>query len=955
MILDIPIFKTVDILIMGSSSGAVEAAVAARREGKRVLVVGQFAYPGEDICAFMRYWSNTATAPETALACAVFGESPTRWPLMTPMHVKYTLEQAMLSTGVDFIYGAYPVAVLRDADGLPAGAILGDRSGFQAVVAPVIIDASERALFARFLDEASFRPWRSGDYTLRRVVAGDPPSDGNDLPGESLDGYFLVGDRQFECRESRLVTALADATPASIAAADVEARLVSWYPGQLFSSDRPELAWSDRLDSGGHCAEMWCGAGEFDLAAMRCGATSVYVLGPCADVSDEVAQMLAQPSALMALGQRLGDYAASLDVRTVGAVAVDGGDCDSVTGSDVVRRDRYFRLRGAKTIPFDLNRLPVLGEVDVLVAGGGTAGAPAGIAAGRAGASALVVEFSSSLGGVGTEGRIAAYYHGNRVGFSTEIDHALQTLGPKPEVDFPSNSWNTEWKKHWYLRESDAVGTQVWFGSMVVAVAMDSNQVCGAVVATPYGHGLVKAGAVVDCTGNGDVAAAAGAEMINISKAHIAVQGCGLSPLNPSDHYVNTDYTFVDDTDVLDITRTFAVARKKFHDWFDLSQIIDSRQRQQIRGELSLDPVDFLSERTYPDTVTTAQSDFDTHGFTIHPVFMAKPPGRGELRAHVPLRCLLPVGIEGVLVTGLGVSAHRDSLPVIRMQADVQNQGYAAGRAAAMAAEAGTGLREIDIRALQRHLVDIDLLDADVLEHEDSFPLSHEAVGAAVRDGCDDHAGLSVIFAHPAISMPLLREAYVVEADADRKLRIAHVLALMGDDTGLDLLMATVDGREWDEGWNFKGLMQYGFSLSAIDSMLAAMGFTGNPKALPVMLRKLNTLGFDAAFSHYRGLTLGFENLSTPEAAPMFERMLAHVAGNARGDMASIVNESPDGGAETAERNRQLTELLLARGLFACGDPNGKARSVLEAYSKDLHGHYARHAQALLEGSTPMV
>ena len=43
----------------------------------------------------------------------------------------------------------------------------------------------------------------------------------------------------------------------------------------------------------------------------------------------------------------------------------------------------------------------------------------------------------------------------------------------------------------------------------------------------------------------------------------------------------------------------------------------------------------------------------------------------------VPYRALLPAGLDGILVTGLGASAHRDAMPVIRMQPDIQNGGYA--------------------------------------------------------------------------------------------------------------------------------------------------------------------------------------------------------------------------------------------------------------------------------------
>ena len=61
-------------------------------------------------------------------------------------------------------------------------------------------------------------------------------------------------------------------------------------------------------------------------------------------------------------------------------------------------------------------------------------------------------------------------------------------------------------------------------------------------------------------------------------------------------------------------------------------------------------------------------------------------------------RCL-PRGLDGILVTGLGVSAHRDAMPVIRMQADVQNQGYACGHAAAMVAKSTATIRNVDLKA----------------------------------------------------------------------------------------------------------------------------------------------------------------------------------------------------------------------------------------------------------------
>ena len=114
---------------------------------------------------------------------------------------------------------------------------------------------------------------------------------------------------------------------------------------------------------------------------------------------------------------------------------------------------------------------------------------------------------------------------------------------------------------------------------------------------------------------------------------------------------------------------------------------------------------------------------------------------------NVPYRCLLPKGLDGILVTGLGTSAHRDAMPVIRMQADIQNQGYAAGVAAAMAAEGGRKLRDIDIKALQKHLVEKGNLPERVLTDKDSFPLPERRIAEAVERVVNNFDGLEVILA----------------------------------------------------------------------------------------------------------------------------------------------------------------------------------------------------------------
>lgn len=953
--LKVPVLSEVDLVVLGGTSGAVSAALAARQAGARVFCVTPYTYLGEDICAHLAYWPQERPAETATLAGKLFASLfPEDKAAPSPLSIKHQLDIALLGAEVDVRFLSFPVATLRAPDGAVGGLIIGNRSGFQAIRAKAICDASERALAAR-LGGAAFHPFVAGTYRAERTVAGALPEITDGLSSTACPTPLTCGENELPAWRIGKDVAVAEASQAAFAQAETELRLATWHPDQLVSSDRILLSLPDRLETGSPQQGAVDPASVND-EAFQAGHPSLLVLGPMADLDDAGAASLREPARLMALGERLGAALGSWAIKADRpAAAVPTGGPDAGDGLDMRREDTYFRLEDREAIDLDLNALPRLSPVDVVVAGGGTGGAPAGIAAGRQGARTVVIEPCPSLGGVANEGRIASYYHGNRIGFTAEIDLGVQAMGPNPPFPDGSNRWNTEWKKHWYLRESAAASTAVWFQSMTLAAATRNGAVAGVLAATPYGVGVIEAKAVVDGTGSADVVAAAGGQTVTLGREHVAVQGTGLSPFDPGKHYTNTDYSFIDDNDVLDTTRAFMMARAKFPNSFDMAQIVNSRERRQIVGAFTLDPLHFLAGRTYPDTVVTCRSNFDSHGFTIHPLFMAKAPDKASIDAYLPYRCMLPKELDGVLVTGLGMSAQRDSLPVIRMQPDVQNQGYVAGVAAATAAAEGAVPRAIDIKGLQRHLVAKGILRSDIPAHGDSFPLAAERIAAAAAGPLDSHLDLAILFAHPDSAVALLRNEYSKERERDRKLRIAHLLGLMGDDGGVQTLLEDALETKWDDGWRYRGMGQFGFSLSPVDSRLVALGRSGNAKAIPAMLAKLSALAPGAEFSHYRACVLAFEAQPSPEAAPHFEALLTDpsIRGQARQALPEALRDIPEDRCDNTERNRELSELVLARGLLACGDPNGVACQVLAAYANDLHGHYARHARAVLAAHKP--
>lgn len=861
--------------------------------------------------------------------------------VVRPLHIKRTLDQALLSAGVEYLYGCYATDVLRDRAGQPAGIAMANRAGRQAVVAKVIVDATDRAWVARMAG-ARFRPFPSGPQTFKRVVVGGQVQAGTNVSARQIHPPFTRGSHTYGITEYTLRIPMQDGTYASWAAAEQAARDLTYHPDQQFASDTlfdvpPDSMHGRRRGSG-----EWRGVEHLDIQAFRPdNVERLFVLGGCADIPRAHAAKLLQPLAFIDMGARVG-AAAGTQAKALppaGDVTLPGSTAAGSVKAQV--REFLAGVRSGQKLPSIAQHerpLPVLGSYDVVVIGGGTSGAPAGIAAARQGARTLVVECLHGLGGVGTLGAISNYYYGNRVGFTKEVP-GLRT-------------WGIEQRMEWWRTALRNAGADIWFGALGCGAVVDRGRVVGVVVATPEGRGLVRAKAVVDATGNADIAAAAGAPCMYTDGTDIALQGTGLPPRQLGRNYTNTDFTIVDETDMMDVWHVFVYTKLKAGNAFDIGQLLDTRERRRIVGDFTISVLDQLNKRTYPDTVVEAYSNFDTHGYTVHPYFTLAAPDTKGWRTHIPYRALLPKGLDGMLVVGLGISAHRDAVPVIRMQPDIQNGGYAAGVAAAMAAKCGVSPRRIDVRALQQHLVRVGNLPESVLADKDSYPMSPEQIAAAVdaaKDGC---RGAAVILAHPTQALPLLRRAHASAETQEHRLAYAQVLAVLGDATGLPALIAHVDAAEdWDAGWRFKAGGQFGSNVSRLDSLIYAMSRTRDRRAVPAIVAKVKRLDADHAFSHHRAAALALEAIADPSAAGPLAELLAKPG--LRGHAVTHIDQALErekqslGWGALAPRRNALRELMLARALYLCGDKDGLGKSILDEYSRDLRGHFARHAQAV--------
>jgi len=167
-------------------------------------------------------------------------------------------------------------------------------------------------------------------------------------------------------------------------------------------------------------------------------------------------------------------------------------------------------------------RIPVSKGWDVIVAGGGPAGCTAAAAAAREGAKTLLLEATGALGGMGTSGLVPAwcpFSDGEKIIYRGLAEKVFRE-GKKGTPHVPENAldWvpiNHEHLKRVYDDLVTQAGAHILFNTLVASVEKSADDEVAAVLAANKAGLTAYVGRVfVDCTGDADLAAWAGAEVM---------------------------------------------------------------------------------------------------------------------------------------------------------------------------------------------------------------------------------------------------------------------------------------------------------------------------------------------------------------------------------------------------------------------------------------------------------
>ena len=435
-----------------------------------------------------------------------------------------------------------------------------------------------------------------------------------------------------------------------------------------------------------------------------------------------------------------------------------------------------------RTLNEPARQTPVWGEYDVVVLGGGPAGMAAAVAAARAGRSTLLVERYGFLGGMGTAAGVTNFcgLHANVHGEIRQVVHGvaddlLQRIDRLGGLNQPhalfgktvAQAYDTAAYKIAADELMQSARVDVLFHALACGVVKDGQRVQALLVETKSGRFAAVGRCFIDASGDGDLAAWAGAPYalgdghgnmlypstmfrlngINPGRAGkawevipklmleaeaagrykfprktpiVRPQKSGIEWRVNLTQLANREGNAMDGTNARDLSEAEMLGRRQIAEvagflrevpGFESSYIVDIapqvgiRETRRVHGLYELTEADVLECASFDDTIGVNGWPLELHlKGDVEFRWPKIPESRGF--NHLPYRMTVPQGLDNVWVAGRCASMSHEAQSAARVTGACFVMGEAAGLAADLALRDDSSNAAVDVAALQRRLED---------------------------------------------------------------------------------------------------------------------------------------------------------------------------------------------------------------------------------------------------------
>ena len=350
---------------------------------------------------------------------------------------------------------------------------------------------------------------------------------------------------------------------------------------------------------------------------------------------------------------------------------------------------------------------------DVLCVGAGSAGVYAADAAAREGASVILCELSSNLGGMHVTGCVTGYYFGSRGGA-----HEAEHKKCKEDTLFFSRGQWEEKQIHLTERLAES-GVRVLTRTSATGVYFEGDRAVGLRVFDGARSYTIGAGMIIDATSDGHLL-----RMTDVKKHYGRPNDGSFAPFTVRTQYIkegrfassNADSGHMNHYDAVDFSRNTILAHAAAErllaegDFLHHALQVGIREGLTFEGEDAVRYADVLLRRVPERILFYAYADFDRHGSEhatdealFQSFWVVANLATVTFNIPVPMGSIVPKGLRGLVTAGRCLSTDSYAQSAVRMNRDMFRMGECVGVAAAMAVTDGDILA-IDYREYRRRV-----------------------------------------------------------------------------------------------------------------------------------------------------------------------------------------------------------------------------------------------------------